>query len=178
MDPVLRAWITSRVLLTAFLIVTSSLRSSERNAREDARGDLEDAAASVVANLSDVELGALLATLDPSRYLAATRSPAACSATRVGKAKARGLGSVKPTSVEVRVRRPASQAYASLAASLAQLVEQVGAHDADEIGGAGQAQDKGRKDQVLEQVADLGQAPGSILVLSGEEAADAHGRTA
>ena len=51
---------------------------------------------------------------------------------------------------------------------LAQLVEQVGAHDADQLGGAGQPQDQRRDRQVLQQVPDL--APGSTArpAYSGE----------
>ena len=42
---------------------------------------------------------------------------------------------------------------------LAQLVEQVGAHDADQLRGAGQRQDQRRERQVLDQVPDLRPAP-------------------
>ena len=50
----------------------------------------------------------------------------------------------------------------------AQLVEQVGAHDADELRGAGQRQDQHRHRQVLQQIPTFAQAPGRQLLIRRE----------
>ena len=55
---------------------------------------------------------------------------------------------------------------------LAQLVEQVGAHDADRLGHAGDAENDRRHRQVFEHVGQLRPAPGRVDILRGEEPAD------
>ena len=54
----------------------------------------------------------------------------------------------------------------------AQLVEQVGAHDADQLRGAGERQDQRRQRQVQREVPDLAPGPGRQLVRRREQPAD------
>lgn len=68
-------------------------------------------------NLTSVEFGALLVTLDPALYFQAHSDAAACG-YKVGKAKARGLGSVKPTITSIRLRRSFGDAYKDLTAQV------------------------------------------------------------
>src|SRR5437660_344339 len=54
----------------------------------------------------------------------------------------------------------------------AELVEQIGAHDPDLLGGPGETEDQRGNRQMLEQVPDLLETPRSVLELRREEPAD------
>ena len=56
----------------------------------------------------------------------------------------------------------------------AQFIQQVGAHDPDELRGAGKREDQDRHRQVLQQIDDLRPGPGRQLLFGGEQAADIH----
>jgi CRISPR-associated protein (TIGR03986 family) len=65
-------------------------------------------------NLTLIELGALLATVDPARYLAYGSTANRKFGYKIGKGKPRGLGSVKPRIVKVVVGNRLERAYLGL----------------------------------------------------------------